>query len=268
MSHRIVVRLGAAIAVLITAGAGALAPVGAAHAAVVDDQINSFSAGAADETPFAAACPVGTTPLGVRVVSVAGYSNDVRMLCQRGGTVQTSPEGDFVVEGGVSEDIVCPAGQRVAGLYARVGTIIDSIGVRCADGADDQRSDGPISLGQGGGPDGPVDCPPLSVLRGIAGTKSAAFSGSALQVNTLRRVCSDLTVLTKLTRGSLQLRPKAKLVLAATGEPLAGRRISFGRCSAITNAQGIATCALNLGFGPVTASYAGDARTEPSSARS
>lgn len=203
----------------------------------------------------------------MRVVSVDGFSNDVRMLCEKGGVLQSAPDGVFVVDRGVSEDIVCASGQRVAGLYARVGTIIDSIGVRCAD-AEDQRSDGPISLGQGGGPDGPVDCPPLSVLRGLAGTKSAAYSGSTLQVNTLRRVCSDLTVLTKLTRGALQLRPKAKLVLAATGEPLAGRRISFGRCSATTNAQGIATCPFYLGLGAVTASYAGDARTEPSSARS
>ena len=98
--------------------------------------------------------------------------------------------------------------------------------------------------------------------------KSAAYSSAELQVSMIQRVCSQLTTLTKLTKGSLQLRPKAKLTIAETGEPLAGRRISFGRCSGTTNAQGIATCPLYLGVGPVTATFGGDPRFEPSSARS
>ena len=61
---------------------------------------------------------------------------------------------------------------------------------RCAD-SEDVRSDGPISLGQGGGPDGPVDCPPLSVLRGIGGAKSAAYSSAELQAILERRLPAE-----------------------------------------------------------------------------
>ena len=270
MSHRLAARPAAAItsavAALITALA-VLAPVAPAQGYVQGEQIAGYLYGPGADTLFQYECPVGTTPRGVRVVSVRGFSNDVRMLCEKGGVLQSSPAGAFDAPDGVSEDLVCPTGTRVAGLIARTGSILDSIGLRCAD-SEDVRSDGPISLGQGGGPDGPVDCPPLSVLRGIGGAKSAAYSSAELQVSMVQRVCSQLTTLTKLTKGSLQLRPKAKLVIAATGEPLAGRRISFGRCSGTTNAQGIATCPLNLGIGAVTATFGGDPRFEASSARS
>lgn len=270
MSHRPAARPAAVITSVVAALVAVLAvlaPVAPAQGFVQGEQIVAFDYNPANDSLFGYECPVGTTPRGVRVVSVRGFSNDVRMLCEKGGVLQSSPAGTYDVPDGASEDLLCPAGQRVAGLTARTGAIIDAIGLRCADAAD-VRSDGPISLGQGGVPDGPVDCPPLSVLRGLYGAKTTALSGAEPQVSMVQRICSQLTTLTKLTQGSLQLRPKAKLVIAATGEPLAGRRISFGRCSGTTNAQGVATCPLYLGFGAVTATFGGDERLESSSARS
>lgn len=267
MSRRLAVRVAATLTLLLATGAGLLGPLGPAQGYVQGEQIAGNLYAPTADALFLRECPVGSTPRGIRVVSVRGFSNDVRMLCEKGGVLQSSPAGAFEVPDGVSEDLLCPTGRRVAGLTARTGSIVDSIGVRCAD-AEDVRSDGPISLGQGGFPDGPVDCPPLSVLRGIAGATSSLYSGAEAQVSMVQRICSQLTVLTKLTRGPLQLQPRARLVVAATGEPLSGRRISFGVCSARTNAQGIATCPIALGIGPVTATYGGDQRTEPSSARS
>jgi hypothetical protein len=123
-------------------------------------------------TQDSTSCPASyfATGVGGTMGDVAGnpIAGTVTMQCE-GGQNPTGSMGTGT--GGAASSSSCGAGELAVGIEGREGDFIDKIAVRC------QSMDllGAVSTaagfgGEGGGPDGPYDCPRGQALTGFTGT--------------------------------------------------------------------------------------------------
>lgn len=227
----------------------------------------------ADPAPVLSGCPAGSTVRGLRVTSTSrDYSplaTAIAPLCaDAAGRLSDPPVSSEPAV--VTEDLPCPTGSALTGIHGNVGVVVDRVGPVCtAPGG--QPTYGPMSTTTGGDTLVAALCPAPARVATTTVTHLAFADVDAITSVSLG--CRVPTILAKLTGGTVQVGPRARLT-TTTGAPVVGRKVRFtsarlgAACTATTDARGVAACPLTIALGPVRATFAGDDTYEPASASS
>lgn len=155
---------------------GALLLPSAAHAAVPTGKLEGSGAFTSFLRTATASCPTGARVTGLRVrADLRGYVASVSPRCD--GRAIAATIGSTIHQ---VQELTCPPGTVVGGIYGYTGDIIDGVGLRCR-GADGTSADGPkVWGGEGDQTPRAYDCPRGLPMTGLAGADVSYFGGPVL----------------------------------------------------------------------------------------